>query len=465
MKKRREKIPSKVLSGKSVENTLGKVRAKFLWQNSFSLILLAAIALFWLGTALTYGDGLDSYFFFYNGGHFFGNDYFLPLSLVRGDPWEEGLNYPAGAIILLKALCHMLPADFDMVNSYSSLQTYLNSVMGYVMFMMVCLMIFLGYFMKVETQKNADKFIFSCALLLSGPIIYNWECGNIVFLAIAFIYIFLLLYNSDNKYFRLLAYLALGIATALKVYPAVFSLMVLSRSNKKEFIVCAVIVLVITVAPFFYFDGIETIKIFFLNFFSESEMKADWGLGYNYSFQNLCKMVSMFLGVYIEGSIPLWSKLIPMGITLFIFFISKEEWQKLFALSLLCVWFPDYSYGYMLPLFIPALCALFKSPDAKSHKVYSVAFLLILIPYALPRLDSVNTYIAGISETMIYPLAYGHIIINASLVFLVGVCLFDCGRRLYRFVAKPNLEINDIPFGDEKVFKAKHGKGSRGGAL
>ena len=62
-------------------------------------------------------------------------------------------------------------------------------------------------------------------------------------------------YQSDNKIIRYLSYISLGIATGIKIFPAIFSILIIKERKWKEFGYCFIIVVAILFLPFLLTDG------------------------------------------------------------------------------------------------------------------------------------------------------------------------------------------------------------------
>lgn len=77
--------------------------------------------------------------------------------------------------------------------------------------------------------------------------------------SVIFIALFLMFYNSENKKMRYLAYIFLGIATAIKIYQGLFGLLVLRRDleqrDLKDTLICVAICALIFFLPFLLTDG------------------------------------------------------------------------------------------------------------------------------------------------------------------------------------------------------------------
>lgn len=72
-------------------------------------------------------------------------------------------------------------------------------------------------------------------MLFTAPYVFVFERGNMVIIALIGTCLYVLLYDSDKIYCRILAYFALAVAVAIKLYPAVFGILtVLKKGIKKQ---------------------------------------------------------------------------------------------------------------------------------------------------------------------------------------------------------------------------------------
>ncbi|MFR1477072.1 MAG: glycosyltransferase 87 family protein [Hydrogeniiclostridium mannosilyticum] len=80
---------------------------------------------------------------------------------------------------------------------------------------------------------TSEKVLFSCSVLFSGPMFFLLERGNILIAVFAFSLVFLALYDSEKFSHRLIAYICLAVAAAIKLYPAVLGFLVLYKRYKE----------------------------------------------------------------------------------------------------------------------------------------------------------------------------------------------------------------------------------------
>ncbi len=71
-------------------------------------------------------------------------------------------------------------------------------------------------------------------VLLCYPLLCTLERGNSILYVIDLILIFLVYYESENKYCRIIAYLALAMAVGFKIWPVFFGLLLLRKRQYRE---------------------------------------------------------------------------------------------------------------------------------------------------------------------------------------------------------------------------------------
>ena len=258
-----------------------------------------------------------------------------------------------------------------------------------------------------------ESILFACSMMMSGPMIFAIERGNMILIAFAFVFIFALFYQSENKYVRYLSYIALALSAAIKIYPALFGLLIIERKRWKEALMAVVIGAVVFAAPFAEFGGISSVATLFENIMSASPELASKGTGYNFSFANLVKIMGIVSGGVISGQTAL-IRLFPACVTVFIYLTNQEEWKKMLAIVLFIVWIPEFSYTYTLLFFMLPFVFFLKTLKRAATKdmLYMMLFVIVFLPTAtgsLPRLD-----MAGAD----YPLSGSVMITNAGIVTL-----------------------------------------------
>lgn len=160
----------------------------------------------------------------------------------------------------------------------------------------------------------------------------------------------------------------------------------------------------------------------FENIVYASPILANRGMGFNFSFANLIKIVQAFSGsLLFENS--LWLKVIPACIAIFIFIANGDEWKKMFAVVLFCIWVPEFSYTYTLIFFILPLISYLNTDAEKKiaiiDYIYTILYVIIFLPTAtvtFPEMD-----IPGVP----FPLSGSVMIVNGVIVAFSLLLIID----------------------------------------
>ena len=241
--------------------------------------------------------------------------------------------------------------------------------------------------MKSRTVSKKEAFVFCGIMLTSFPLLFCIDRGNSMLFAVAFTALFLALYDEDDKKYRYLAYVSLGIATAIKMYPGVFGILILRRAleekDYKELILCVIICAVMLLLPFLWTDG---------TFADMLKNATGYGTGNVDIIQvNVVYMVSHFLKFMnlTEHTRYAVSSAVSYVLLLFIlisvlFDKKMPMWQAVCLLAGSQVLCAGLGMGYLLLfMVIPAWYFLNSSyNETPMNAVYGVifAFILLIIP-------------------------------------------------------------------------------------
>ena len=358
-------------------------------------------------------------------------DYFNMIKLTFGDDvYCEKANWPAMCFVILTFMKSFL--NRGIVSPSIDAHEIRNNEIAMIgcIFIFIASIYLVAYSLKRLLRKQDEKNII--VLLLSGPIIYLVERGNLLVISLALLMLYFLYYDSDNKKLRYLSYLALSISASIKLYPAVFGLLTLKRKNKKETILLVFLGAVTFLLPFFYFDGVVTIKKWLDGMNAANGVLTSSGVGNNYSFRNIISIMGYLFGVNIE--VPGWLALIILVALLAMAFIDKYEWECLFLIATACVWFPYFSFTYMLVLYIPAVVAYLNEEDAAKKTIDGFLLALTQSILILPMWPWIDSLIDA--EYLDLPMNFSTLVINIAIIILfVRVARnLVLGRQCSRFL-------------------------------
>lgn len=392
---------------------------------SKKMILISVICLemlFWLVVFLSKGELLGTYF--HNFDKVSQMDFFQMLGCVNeSNPYIKDANYPALCFVILKCLNHMIPINLRTTDGFVLKELMSGQVVF--LFYIAIISIYLLYEVRALFDNYVEKDLATMVTILSGPYLFCLERGNLLLLAIPFLMTYLRLYDSNNKKERFLAYLCLSISAAVKIYPAIFGLLTLREKRWKETFFLFLNGMFFFMAPFASFGFGESFSGFIRGMMLSSGMQGNWGMGYSFSLKNLTKVLLSILNSEIEIYDNFIFMLIVGVCTVALFFISREKWCRILALSLACVWIPEISYTYTLLLFVVVFLYVINSLNRKCDYVVCLINTLIIIPIGLPSLAYLDI------ENAHMPLSLPTAIINMAILLLFLVSIITCfiGRK------------------------------------
>lgn len=174
------------------------------------------------------------------------NDFFNPLRYVwELDPYSQTWgNSPPFMFLVAYALS--FPIRLGISWEFCYFATY--SVAMLVLLFVQCKLVL----------RTCSPDEFHCRLLLIGqtalcfPVVYCFDRGNFVFVVAAVIAGAILAYHT--KHYTVAAVL-IGIAAALKLYPAILGIIFLSDKKFKQAVLCALTGVTFSVVPLFFYHG------------------------------------------------------------------------------------------------------------------------------------------------------------------------------------------------------------------
>lgn len=402
-----------------------------------TLFLLISIgtAVFFIVNAIFRSEFLSSYFVADWTNSFM--DYYNMLNNVHvGDPYYAYANYPAINFLFLKVAHRLLPeqltGSLDMVYGQAfSLRDYMPATLGFLVVVVAsCLIIAHCVRRLLSSFDETTRALGVVAALFSGPFVFLLERGNLLMLSLSATMIFFAYKNSTIRWQRWMACGALALGAALKLYPAIFALLLLSERRWKDFMLTFVLGVVFLLAPFLLFGGGYAVSRFIQGLSISSSL--DPGLGYNYSLANLFRI----LGMLITGedfSIGMAGGLIALALGIAAFVLSRHEWERVLACSIMCIWVPSFSYTYALTFLLPALLVLIAEEEKGIYcTICAVCIAVLLTPIASNTVYQVSYLMPNAS----LPLSWGCVFGNCFIVLLIGILLFAGVRRVVHLMLK-----------------------------
>ncbi len=301
--------------------------------------------------------------------------------------YEKGVIYPPLANLiyyLIGKMCFPSYVGKTFNGRYALRNNDPSALMIYFICTAICLFLI---FLVIDRCLRSQKFKYSPALMalfgtFSFPVLYAIQRGNIIILAIPLTMFFVFFRNSEKKWVRELSYISLAIAAGVKIYPAVFGILLITDKKYKEAARLVLYGIIAFVVPVFAFGGPELLLQLFRNIFSFSSGKASSVSLFRdgYSFQGL--MARYF------SSRPLTSilaKIIFACLEILAFlmvFVLPRDWQKLTCLCYAVFNIRALSGNYALIFFLlPFIMFITERKKFRWNDILFLVFLaLMLIP-------------------------------------------------------------------------------------
>ncbi len=237
---------------------------------------------------------------------------------------------------------------------------------------------------KEQTIKNV--FVFS---FLTYPFLFVVDRANIEVFVFIFLYMFIHFYRMQKI---LLSIVFLSCAISMKLFPAVFVILLLSDRKYKEAVYTCFLVMLISTIGYFSYDGnmVENIRAHMttLNFYSMAYSIGNEGLYFGNSLWGPVKL--MIIGSGIKCTPALATKVYSISvmilfaiISVYIIFKEKIFWKKIALLVFSMNLFPFVSGDYkLIHIFLPLFLFINDENKNRFDWLYAVLFGLLMVPKA-----------------------------------------------------------------------------------
>lgn len=346
-------------------------------------------------------------------GHWLLSDYFLTLrSLLDGDPY--------GHCEIYMPLTYLILYPFSQMEDYGSLTLDQDRVFlddcwacpwGMVSYMLLLLIMSLFFWHSLQ-KLNRHHYLSNWSMILlffSSIFIFSIERGNLIILSAAFVNYFFAYYQDSDKKKVWFALFCLCMATILKIYPAIFGLLLLKEKRYKDILYCFAIGIPLVFLPYLAFKGgFENIPVHLNNI---SQMQGDFSNKWIDAF-GMPKIASMlFHSVLITGPtfnvLSTFLQILSMTFVLMSLFLvlfgKNSYWEDVMLLVCTLILYPTNSGFYCGLYFFPVLCIFMGNKSANSRVHYLIILLscVILNPFQISVLDGFKVASIGSNLALI----------------------------------------------------------------
>lgn len=304
---------------------IGLAKTKKILIGSGSFILLCFVL--FIGRLLYSRGGVAGQVLFYDANDTFMDFYNSVYDAADGNPYSHGVIYPPLCNLLYWLCSHMVPSEALFGQPYTFPGgSYIRNVQG-AQLTFIFYSIFLGFLIVFSIVKICQSYnerfrLFILAVVFSSlPMLFAIERGNIILYSFAFLLVFFACYNSPNKFLLEIGYISLAVSAALKLYPAIFGVMLLADKRYWPALRVAIYSLFLFFVPFLFFGGFSDVLVFFNNLRSFIQ-----GIPYGISFESVFSYLSLNTGTTFAGG-----TLIAVVFSVFmavVAFFEKSYWKR-----------------------------------------------------------------------------------------------------------------------------------------
>jgi len=422
--------------------------------------------------SVLFPDRYDTYADFYNSltglGHWGENNWYSEVGTVQ---------YPPVAVAIFRFFRLVLKEDA--VEYWGkNLKMIQSSTMLFNFYNMILLGIIAFSISKKLQFGRLNNVLLIITLFFCAPSVFAIERGNIGNLAIALSIFFVCFYDDENKILKELSFMALAVAAAIKLYPAVFGFILLSEKKYRDGIRLAIYGFLWFFIPFIPFGGLKAVYYFLklvfgysnsllqqtgasdlayngvltTNIISNMAMRRDQvalGESYygNFSLMNISQVIEEIVGINLSDGFNKICLITVILILMVASFVLKEKWKRLLCLGLVITIFssssPLYVAVFLLPAFLEFIVYEYNCDEEEQlfgfnfESVMALVFAGFLIPWAT---KTIPYFDAGIQ---IRPMYISYLIYYIMIIYMILLITYD----LFRSIIKSKIANMIVKYG------------------
>lgn len=355
-------------------------------KKCYYIAMIAALAVFAVSIPLTHGNSMKVYL--WKAGSSFYDFFYCIKSAIywnRTEIYQTRNIYPplANVFYMMITACMSGGTLQKMLSTgVNDLKMLQECAFYFVLYMNVLLLFFSVVCASLKKGTKAEKIVFTISMLFTVPFLYQYERGNIIFLALCFTMLFFLWKDSENRILRELSFFSLAGGAGLKIYPAVFGLLLVREKRYKEAVRLMIYGLLSFFLPFLCFGSfLGNIKKMISNMKTVTAEFASVRVGCQLNYSATLKNLLGWMGNYSVAVITI-VLILAFALGILAALGLKEKWKLVLLLTTLMMGIPSFSYTYVgIFMVLPVIAFLDGSETHKKRDlVYLVGMLLVLLP-------------------------------------------------------------------------------------
>lgn len=365
----------------SKQKDLGALFIFFSFVSLFSTLLFLYLSHGDLFSKIFFSDSLDT-----------GMDFFHSIEYVRGRvPYEKyGTLYPPLANLFFYMIFLLVPywqhdqwedtfeAGISARGTYIDLRVWQPTLFLFIMFVLISTLLLFLLIQKILSYHKRKNLLTICFIMSYG-ILWAFERGNIIIIAFICCLFFVAYKDSENRILSEIALFMLAVSAGLKLYPAIFGLLLLYDRNYKKAVRTILYGIALFILPFLFFreklSGLPILIRVVLNFGKASNTSVN-----AFTVDNILKIIGSNFDLYFDEKVMLYALLCIKFLVLFLVFASgffvHKKWQKILVCCLIFS-FIQAAKGYNVIFFIIAL--LYMLIEEKDISIQNIVPFIALV--------------------------------------------------------------------------------------
>jgi hypothetical protein len=308
-----------------------------------------------------------------------GMDFFHSIEYLRGNhPYEYfGTLYPPLANLFFAILLKLIPSmqKEHMASSFNSsiamrgtendIRTFQSPMLLFIFFVVSCVMLVsVLTFIVLRDKEDRLRLWLVLSVMSSCGVVFALERGNIIILSWGLTLIFILTYDSKNRFQREVGLISLALAAGLKLYPALYGLLLLKKGRFGQAVRAIIYGILCIILPIFCFsEGLAGLKAWvgILRAYSvNGSLSADISAG-GVLIELLVETFG-FYGIELSSELLRIIQVLLFGIFVISAFLSKRRWMQLYNITM-ALFLVSVQNIYGMVFFLLPLLFFFRDED------------------------------------------------------------------------------------------------------
>jgi hypothetical protein len=322
-----------------------------------------------------------------------------------------------------------------------------STFVPYCLYLIICCSLIACLIVKNVKVSSPKHYAILIGSFLSIGFLSVLDRGNNVLLVTLLLLYYVFYYKSENRFLSETALIALALATGIKLYPIVFGVLLIKKHRIAEGFRALLYIFLAIFLPFFYFEGIEGMKIW-LQFYISGEKVIflhPGALNFTSIIYNLETAYEMNIPDIITSAMTY----LFIGGGLLFAITSKKMYKAMIFCVLAIVLFAGVTFEYFLFMTLLPLTCLFAKCDDVRDRIYAILLVLVNIPlvFVTPEwLEDTGIYLSDVVTSWLLLAIMVFYLVDGAIDF---VGYIKEKRWKYLFTTEKQLAKRELPAWEE----------------